>query len=164
MPEVRNRIGTIPRDRNRFRICKSFPAACITLGTEFVPDPLSTPGSKAQPRSRTIIAAGLLLAALALVVLYTGRGAFLSPVALVVVAAIGVAALLLQLRLRPDLSSAVRSPVWLNALGVLFAVGALFADVLHLKASFMLIFALVAVVSFAVGGIIILNGLRKPRV
>ena len=125
------------------------------------------PGSHPPPRSATIVAAGLLLAALALVVLYTGRGAFLSPVALVVIAAIGIAALLLQLRLRPDLSSSVRAsgrgPLWLNALGVVFAVGAVFADVLHFSATFMLVTALVAVVSFSVSGIIVLSALRKPR-
>lgn len=119
-----------------------------------------------RPRHSTVVAAGLLLAALALVVIYTGRGAFLSPVALVVVAAIGVAALLLQLRLRPDLSSvraSARAPVWLNALAVVFAVIALFADVLHLSPRIMLIAALVAVVSFAISGIIVLSVLRKPR-
>jgi hypothetical protein len=132
-----------------------------------VPETPSTPGPAPAPRSATIVAAGLLLAALALVVLYTDRGAFLSPVALVVIAAIGVAALLLQLRLRPDLPSSVRpssrSPLWLNALGVIFAIGALFADVLRLSATLMLIAALVAVVSFSVSGIIVLSALRKPR-
>jgi hypothetical protein len=132
-----------------------------------VPDIPSNPGSSPQPRSPTLIAAGLLLAALALVILYTSRVAFLSPVALVVVAAIGVAALLLQLRLRPGLSSVrasfARGPLWLNALGVLCALGALFADVLHLNEGFMLIAALAAVVSFAVGGVIVLNQLRKYR-
>jgi hypothetical protein len=132
-----------------------------------VPDSPSNPGPNPQPRGTTIVAAGLLLAALALVVLYTSRRAFLSPVALVVVAAIGVAALLLQLRLRPDLSSvrksSARGPLRLNALGVLCALGALFADVLHLNEAFMLIAALVAVVSFAVSGIIVLNALRKYR-
>jgi len=116
----------------------------------------------------TIIAAGLLLAALALVVLYTSRRAFLSPVALVVVAAIGVAALLLQRRLRPDLSTSdrasIRGPLWLNLLGVVFAVGAVFADVFHLSAALMLIAALAAVVSFAVSGFIVLSALRKRRV
>jgi len=132
-----------------------------------VPDSPSNPGPNPQPRGATVIAAGLLLAALALVILYTSRGALLSPLALVVVAAIGVAALLLQLRLRPDLSSVrasfARGPLWLNALGVVCALGALFADVLHLNEAFMLIAALAAVVSFAVGGIIILNALRKLR-
>lgn len=132
-----------------------------------MPDSPSNPGPNPQPRGATVIAAGLLLAALALVILYTSRGALLSPLALVVVAAIGVAALLLQLRLRPDLSSVrasfARGPLWLNALGVVCALGALFADVLHLNEAFMLIAALAAVVSFAVGGIIILNALRKLR-
>jgi len=133
-----------------------------------VPDNSSIPGPNPPPRRVTIIAAGLLLAALALVVLYTSRRAFLSPVALVVVAAIGVAALLLQRRLRPDLSTSdrasVRGPLWLNLLGVVFAVGAVFADVFHLSAVLMLIAALAAVVSFAVSGIIVLSALRKRRV
>ena len=133
-----------------------------------MPDNSSTPGPNPPPRGATIIAAGLLLAALALVVLYTSRRAFLSPVALVVVAAIGVAALLLQRRLRPDLSTSdrasVRGPLWLNLLGIVFAVGAVFADVLHLSAALMLIAALASVVSFAVSGIVVLSALRKRRV
>jgi hypothetical protein len=131
-----------------------------------VPDDPSKPDPGSPPRGATIIAAGLLLAALALVVLYTSSRAFLSPVALVVVAAIGVAALLLQLRLRPNLlgsgrPASVRGPLWLNLLGVLFAVGAVFADVLHLSAVVMLIAALGGVVSFAVSGMIVLAALRK---
>ena len=132
-----------------------------------------TPGPTPQPRGPTIIAAGLLLAALALVVLYTSRRAFLSPVALVVVAAIGVAALLLQRRLHPDLRAAaqssspqpssLRGSLRLNALGVAFAIAAVFADLLHLSPAIMLIAALAAVISFAISGIIVLKGLRKPR-
>ena len=134
-----------------------------------MPDISSNPGPNSQPRGPTIVAAGLLLVALALVVLYTSRRAFLSPVALVVVAAIGVAALLLQRRLRPDTSASdrafgIRGPLALNVLGVLFALAAVFADVFHLDGAFMLIAALAAVVSFAVSGIIVLNALRKRRV
>jgi hypothetical protein len=131
----------------------------------------NSPNPEPNPPSRgsTIIAAGLLLAALALVVLYTSQRAFLSPVALVVVAAIGVAALLLQIRLSPGPSSgapapSVRGPLWLNALGVLFAVGAVFTDVLHLNGVFMLIAALAAVVSFAISAILVLGVLRKRRI
>jgi len=51
-------------------------------------------------RRWTVIASGLLILALALVVIYTGPNAFYSPVALVVVAAIGLAALLLQVWFR----------------------------------------------------------------
>jgi hypothetical protein len=140
-----------------------------------VPDQPLNPDPKPPRRDTTIIAAGLLLAALALVVLYTSRRAFLSPLALVVVAAIGVAALLLQGRLRPDRSSdrssslpsrpsPPRGPLWLNGLGVALAVGAVLADVLQLNAAFTLIAALGAVVSFAVSGIIVLKALRKRRV
>jgi hypothetical protein len=133
-----------------------------------VPDEPSKPGPKTQPRRPAILAAGVLVAALALVVLYTSRRAFLSPVALVVVAAIGVAALLLQLRLRPDVPSSVqatstRGPLWLNWVGVACAVAAVFADVIHLNAAVMLIAALIAVVSFGVSGIIVINALRKGR-
>jgi hypothetical protein len=128
-----------------------------------VPETSSNPGPD-PPRGRsTIVAAGLLLVALALVVIYTNRGAFFSPLALVVVAAIGLAALLLQLRLRSDLASSIRGPLWLNVLGVGFALGAVFADFLHLSAALMLIAALAAVVSFGVSGIILLSALRKPR-
>lgn len=129
-----------------------------------MPDDPSNPGGKLHPRRPTLIAAGLLLAALALVVLYTTRKAFLSPLALVVVAAIGLAALLLQLRLRPDLSSSIRGPLWLNGLGVFFALAAVFADFLHLNPALVPIAALAAVVSFAVSGIIVLSALRKKGV
>ncbi len=129
-----------------------------------MPDNSSNPGSRGSP----LIAAGLLLAALALVVLYTGQRAFLSPVALVVVAAIGVAALLLQLWLRPDLSASnsgragrIRASLLLNVAGVIFAVGAIFADVVHLTETLMLIAALGAVVSFGFSGVILLSALRK---
>lgn len=131
-----------------------------------MPDDTSNPGPNPQRRGATIIAAGLLLAALAVVVLYTSQRAFLSPLALVVVAAIGVVALLLQLRLRPGLSSSARAasikgPLWLNGFGVLFAVAAVFADVLHLSGVLTLIAALAAVVSFAVSGIVVLSALRR---
>jgi hypothetical protein len=128
-----------------------------------VPDAPSNPGPNPQKRRSTIFAAGLLLVALALVVLYTGRGAFMSPVALVVVAAIGLAALLLQLRLRQGLSPAVRAPLWLNVLGVVLAAAAVFADVFRLSAAVMLVAALAAVVCFAVSGIVVLKALRKRQ-
>ena len=112
-------------------------------------------------RGGTIVAAGLLLAALALVVIYTTRRAFLSPLALVVVAAIGLAALLLQLRLRRDLR--VRAPLWLNVLALAFAVTAVVADFLRLNSAVMLAAALAAVVCFAISGTVVLSALRKKR-
>lgn len=88
----------------------------------------------------------------------------MSPVALVVVAAIGLAALLLQLRLREGLSPTIKAPLWLNVLGVVLGGIAVFADSLRLSAAITLVTALVAVVCFALSGIIVLNGLRKRRV
>jgi len=128
-----------------------------------VPDPASNPAPLPRRRGWSLVAAGLLLLALALVVLYTGRGAFLSPLALVVVAAIGLAALLLQLRLRKDVDTRVHAPLWLNVVGLTFAIAAVVADLLHLNANRMLIAALGAVVCFAISGVSILHSLRKHR-
>jgi len=125
-------------------------------------DTAPNPVPARQPRRWTILAAGFLLLALALVVIYTSRTAFLSPLALVVVAAIGLAALLLQLRLRRDIGKPVHAPLWLNIVGVIFAVGALFADVLHLSANLLQVAALGAVACFSVSGVVVLRALRKP--
>jgi drug/metabolite transporter (DMT)-like permease len=122
-----------------------------------LPDPASNP-APLKPRRWTIIAAGFLLLALALVVLYTSSSAFSSPLALVVVAAIGFAALLLQLRLRP---TSVHAPFWLNVLAVLFALAAVIADFLHLSFTLMFIVALGAIVCFGISGIVVLRALRK---
>ena len=137
-----------------------------------MPDAASNPVPAPKPRRWSIVAAGLLLAALAFVVIYTSRSAFFSPLALVVVAAIGLAALLLQLRLRrerdrdadKDLSTPVRAPLWLNVLGLIFAIAAVFADVLHLSANLLLIAALGAVLCFAVSGTTVLHALGKKKI
>ena len=136
---------------------------CITWdGISLSQDP-SNPAASPKPRRWTIIAAGLLLIALAMVVIYTTRPAFFSPLALVVVAAIGLAALLLQLRLRKDLSAQVRAPLWLNVLGLLLAIAAVFADMLHMHSSFMFIAALGAVVCFAISGIKVIHSMRRQK-
>lgn len=124
-------------------------------------EPSPNPASPLKARRWSIIAAGLLLLALALVVLYTSRAAFYSPLALVVVAAIGFAALLLQLRLRKDTLPHAPAPLWLNLLALLFAAAALATDVLHLSAAWMLASALSAVICFAISGIVVLRELRK---
>ena len=111
-------------------------------------------------RRWTVIASGLLLLALALVVIYTGRNAFLSPVALVVVAAIGLAALLLQVRFRRDLPD-VHSPLWLNVLGILCAMVSLFADYLRMTRRMLDLVAFSAVVCFGISGSLILHALRR---
>lgn len=133
------------------------------MGRKPLPDAPFNPDPAPNSRRGTIVAAGLLLLALALVVIYTSHAAFSSPLALVVVAAIGLAALLLQLRLRKDLSSAVRAPLWLNVLGLLFALAAVVADIFHLSANIMLVSALGAVTCFAVSGIAVLHALRKKN-
>ncbi len=115
------------------------------------------------PRRWTIFAAGLLLIALALVVIYTSHRAFMSPLALVVVAAIGLAALLLQLRFRRDVGTPVHVPFWLNVLGLICAIAAVFADLLHLTANLMLIAALGAVLCFAISGATVLHALRDRK-
>jgi hypothetical protein len=156
-----------PTDTSGCGPCHAFESACPALYNvpNGIPLPDATSNPLPTPKSRrpAILAAGLLLLALALVVIYTGRGAFRSPIALVVVAAIGLAALLLQLRLRQDLPAPVRAPLWLNALGVISAIVAVVADVLHLSFAILLVTALGAVVCFAVSGIIVLDALRKPR-
>lgn len=128
-----------------------------------MPDTAPKPAPVPKPRTWSIVAAGFLLLALALVVIYTTRGAFLSPLALVVVAAIGLAALLVQLRLRKDATTRIHAPLWLNVLGLVFAIGAVLADIFHLSANFMLVAALGAVVCFAVSGVSVLHALRKRK-
>jgi drug/metabolite transporter (DMT)-like permease len=123
----------------------------------------SNPAPTSSSRRWTIVAAGLLLVALALVVIYTTRGAFFNPLALVVVAAIGLAALLLQLRLRREAHVSVSAPVWLNMLAIAFAAGAVVADVLRFRAVFLLAAALGAVLCFATSGVVVLNALRKTK-
>ncbi|HME35311.1 MAG TPA: hypothetical protein VKF84_08740 [Candidatus Sulfotelmatobacter sp.] len=126
------------------------------------PVPAPQPDLPGKPRRWSIIAAGLLLLALALVVIYTSRAAFFSPLALVVVAAIGLAALLLELRFRKDVSPRVRAPLWLNVLGLVFAIGAVFD--FHFGADLMLVAALGSVICFAISGTAILHALRKKKV
>jgi len=111
-------------------------------------------------RRWTVIASGLLLLALALVVIYTRPNAFLSPVALVVVAAIGLAALLLQVRFRRELPH-IHSPLWLNVLGIVCAMVTLFADYLRLTHRELDLVAFAAVVCFGISGSLILHALRR---
>ena len=121
--------------------------------------PQSQSNSKVA-RRWTVIASGLLLLALALVVIYTGPNAFLSPVALVVVAAIGLAALLLQVWFRRDLPN-IHPPLWLNVLGILCAMVALFADNLRMTRRALDLVAFAAVVCFGISGSLILRALRR---
>lgn len=112
-----------------------------------------------------MIASGLLCGVLALVVGFTDRAAFSSPLAVVVVSAIGAAAVMLQLRFRNRReSTVVHPPVWLNVLGIGFAMTALFADRLRLSAEIGQLMALGAVGSFAVSSAVILHAFRRDRI
>jgi len=122
------------------------------------------PISSNASRRWTVLAAGFLLFAIALVVIYTGSTAFHSPLAAVVLAAIGLAAVLVQLRLRSDSPRQVRAPLWLNGIGILCAIGALFAGPLRLSAGLYQVSALGAVGCFGISSLIMLDGMRKNRV
>ena len=119
-----------------------------------------TSSDSAVGRRWSVIASGLLLLALALVVIYTRHDAFLSPIALVVVAAIGLAALLLQVRFRQNLPQS-QTPFWLNVLGLLCAAGSLLADYLRITRSLVDVVAFGAVVCFGISGSLILRTLRR---
>jgi uncharacterized membrane protein len=128
-----------------------------------MPDATS-PTSFSKSRRWTVIAAGLLCGLLALVVIYPKPNAFRSPLAVVIVAAIGLVAVLLQLRFyNRQRSKPVRAPVWLNILGIVFALAALFADVLHLSSDMAQLMALGAIGSFAISSAVILHAFRKRR-
>jgi ABC-type Mn2+/Zn2+ transport system permease subunit len=122
------------------------------------------PESRANSRRWSVIASGLLCCGLGVVVIYTKRSAFFSPLAVVVVAAIGLAAVLLQLRYyNREHSQPVRAPAWLNIVGVVFALTALLSDFLRLSAEMAQMMALGAVGSFAISGGLILHAFRKQR-
>lgn len=83
---------------------------------------------------------------------------------MVIVAAVGAAAVLLQLRFHnSDQSRAVHPPIWLNIVGIVFAAAAFLGDWLHLSMMTAQLCALVAVSSFGVSSAIILQAFRKPR-
>jgi len=112
-----------------------------------MPNATSNQSPAPKPRGWSLVAAGFLLLALALVV----------------VASIGLAALLLQLRMRKDVDGRIHAPIWLNVLGLIFAIGAVIADFLHANPNFMIVAALGAVVCFAVSGVVVLDAFRKRK-
>ena len=140
---------------------KSPVGPCITWDGNCLPDAQSKPTAAPKPRRSTLRAAAVLLLALAVVVIYTSRSAFASPLALVVVAAIGLAALLLQIRLRRDIGETVRAPLSLTVLGVLLAIAAIAADIFRPSGNLLQSAAFGAVACFAISGGIVLHALRK---
>jgi len=115
-------------------------------------------------RRWSVITSGLLVGALALVVTFTNRAAFFSPVAVVVIAAVGVMALLLQLRLRfPERANQIQGTAWLNIAGVVLAMAAFLADLIHVRAGLAETVALASVGCFGISGALVLHDLRKRR-
>src|ERR1700720_3884340 len=101
-----------------------FPSG-LTLSKMDFPPEVTVNQSENRARRWTVIASGLLCGALAMVVLFTNRGAFFSPLAVVVMGAVGLAAVLLQLRVRNrGQVDSSRSPALLNILGIVFALSA----------------------------------------
>jgi peptidoglycan/LPS O-acetylase OafA/YrhL len=119
----------------------------------------------AAPRRKTVLGAGLLCVALILVVLFTTPAAFRSPTAVVVMALIGTAAVLLQLRLRNENDAyekqPLRPPLGLNVLGIILALAALFPSALHVGPRAVQAMVLGAVCSFALSSAFILHAFRK---
>jgi uncharacterized membrane protein len=127
--------------------------------------PEAPPLNPRRSRRWTVISSALLCALLGLVVIYTRPSAFYSPIAVMVVAAIGLAAVLLQLRFyNREQSRPLHAPVWLNILGVLFAVAALFSDVLRLRPALAQIMPLGAIAAFSISSAVVLHGFRKHRI
>ena len=93
--------------------------------------------------------------------MFTSRAAFRSPMAMVLMALIGAAAVLLQIQLRHDDTARFRPPLWLNTIGILLTIGALFPSALHLGPKFAQAMVLGAVGSFAISSAIILHSFRK---
>jgi len=119
----------------------------------------------AVPRRKTVLGSGLLCVALILVVLFTTPAAFRSPTAVVVMALIGTAAVLLQLRLRNENDAyekqPLRPPFGLNVLGIVLALAALFPSALHVGPRAVQAMVLGAVCSFALSSAFILHAFRK---
>jgi len=117
-----------------------------------------------KERRWNVILSGLLIGTLAVIVTFTGRAAFLSTTTIVVVAAIGLAALLLQLRFRYRELARVHAPMWLNLAAIVFALLAFFADYLHVRAGISELLALLAIVCFGLSGGMVLHELRRQRI
>lgn len=118
----------------------------------------------AKSRRWTVIASGLLCGLLALVVIYTKPNAFYSPIAVMIVAAIGLVAVLVQLRFyNREQARPVHPPVWLNVLGILFALAALFSDALRLSPPVAQIMPLGAIGTFSISSALVLHAFRKNQ-
>ena len=121
-------------------------------------------GSQGSKQRRwTVSVSGLLIGTLALIVTFTSRAAFLSPTSVVVLAAVGLVAVLLQLRFRDPELPGINAPNWLNVLAIVFAMVAFFGDLLHIRPQILEVVALLAVGCFVISAGIVMRELRKRR-
>ena|SRR5439155_18077150 len=146
--------GSSPEHKGRCRLVKCRCSSAVFLSYNV--------SALQSVKRKTVLSAGFLCIALTLVVLFTSPAAFRSPIAVIVMALIGTAAVLLQLQLRaPNQPSQSRPQLWLNLLGILFALGALFPGPLHVGPRLVQPMALGAVGSFAISSAMILHSFRK---
>jgi len=121
-------------------------------------------GRERKQRRWTVITSGLLLATLALIVTFTTHAAFVSPTAVAVMAAVGIMALMLQLRLRyPQQRGEIQVSSWLNLAGGILALTAFLREWLHISLAVTEIITLAAIGCFGVSGALVLHKLRKRR-
>ena len=81
-----------------------------------------------------------------------------------IVAAIGLAAVLLQLRFyNREQPKPLHAPLWLNLLGIVLAVLALFSDVFHLRPSVAEMMPLGAIGAFSISSAVVLDGFRRRK-
>jgi hypothetical protein len=99
---------------------------------------------------------------LTIVVLFTSPAAYRSSAAVIVMALIGTAAVLLQMRFRDaDSRKGLTASFWFNLLGVLLAVGALFPAIIHIGPRLVQALVLGAVGSLAISSAMILHSFRR---
>jgi hypothetical protein len=110
-----------------------------------------------------VLASGFLCGVLALVVLFTGPRAFHSPIAILVVASIGFAALLLQFRLSYPGDAKAQPHAWLNIVASLLAIAAVILDFLRIGNQWVQAMALGAIGVFGLSGVFIFHALRRQR-
>jgi len=81
-----------------------------------------------------------------------------------IVAAIGLAAVLLQLRFyNREQPKRLQAPLWLNVVGIILAALALFPNVLHLRAAVAEMMPMGAIGAFSISSAVVLDGFRKRR-
>ena len=99
---------------------------------------------------------------LTVVVLFTSPAAFRSSAAIIVMALIGTAAVLLQMRFRhAEGRKGLTTSFWFNLLGLLLALGALFPAIIHIGPRLVQAMVLGAVGSLAISSAMILHSFRR---